>query len=85
MVNNKFVMEFINLDKQVKEMEKQRDEMKKSLTAFLQAREGKPFITSDCILQFQKQTRTLYNIPDEVKSEYAEKKEYSILKATLKK
>ena len=83
-INDKLLCQYISLDREIKEKEKIRESLKKSITAFLHERAGKSLITRNCIAHFNEQFRTVYNIPDELKNEYAEKKQYKILKVEEK-
>ena len=79
-VNNNYLIKRIALHREIKEKEKELKEMDKCIKAFIQARTGKELITCNAIAYFQHQNRTMYDIPDDVKSKYSYQKEYEILK-----
>lgn len=84
-INNNYLSKYVKLDKDIKEKEKEREEMKKQITLFLNKRKGKELITQKFIAFFQNQKRTVYVIPEKLKPKYAQKNPVDILKVQEKK
>jgi hypothetical protein len=84
-IDTKFLREYLALDREVKEKSKLLNEKKAAIIKELKARKGKAITTRFFIAAFVSATRTLYNIPTEIKNKYKEIKEYDQLKVTEKK
>ena len=85
-IDNKFLKEYLALDREVKAKSKQLATMKKDICKELDARNGKSIITRFFIAAYQITIRPVFDIPDDVKKKYkVEDREYKLLKVTEKK
>lgn len=84
-IDNSYLKEYIELDRELKEKSKILSDMKDNITKELEARKGKAIITRFYIAAFTLSSRSIFNIPKEIKDKYKTIKPYKILKVTEKK
>ena len=85
-IDNNFLKEYLTLDREVKEKNKQLNDMKDNITKELNARKGKSIITRGYIATFILMKRKIYKIPDEIRERYRQPdKECNILKVMERK
>ncbi len=82
-IDNTILARYHSVNERIKKLEKQKDDLKETIKATLQARAKHEIITTEFIATLQEQKRRqldLDSLPDDVKKEYTITKTHSILK-----
>ena len=77
-MNKQTLIEYFNLDKQIKVLSKERDNMKKDILSFLKSQKNNTYRFENVLAYLQQQDRKTYNVPDEIKQKYCEIKHYDL-------
>ena len=78
------LINFFNLDKEIKEKTKIRDGMKKEILEFLKQQKNNSYRYENVLAYLQCQDRTIYNVPVDIKKQYASIKSYELVKVEVK-
>lgn len=83
-ITNDLLKQRFDLDTDIKAKTKELDKVNDLIKSFMLNNSKNSVVTTGFIAQLIEQNRTVYNVPSEIKSKYAEIKAYQILKVNPK-